>query len=325
MREEDIAFLRKNREKCERKCCFFVSLASVIKKRRMYMLSILLTAAATAEKTTNELSRLQVFAEQMYDWGINAGKHLISAIIIFIVGRFLISFLQRMVANIMIKKKVDPGIQSFVRNVMSILLTILLVVAIIGKLGIETTSFAALLASAGVAIGMALSGNLQNFAGGLIILILRPFKVGDWIESQGQAGTVREILIFHTLLTTADNKVIYIPNGSLCSGTIVNYSREENRRVEWIVGVEYGEDYDKVEKTVRSLIAAEPRILTTPEPYVALHALDASSVNVVIRVWVKTSDYWNVYFDMNKNIYAEFNKEGIGFPFPQLTVHQAAD
>ena len=149
--------------------------------------------------------------------------------------------------------------------------------------------------------------------------------MGDWIESQGQAGTVREILIFHTLLTTADNKVIYIPNGSLCSGTIVNYSREENRRVEWIVGVEYGEDYDKVEKTVRSLIAAEPRILTTPEPYVALHALDASSVNVVIRVWVKTSDYWNVYFDMNKNIYAEFNKEGIGFPFPQLTVHQAAD
>lgn len=291
----------------------------------MYMLSILLTAAATAEKTTNELSRLQVFAEQMYDWGINAGKHLISAIIIFIVGRFLISFLQRMVANIMIKRKVDPGIQSFVRNVMSILLTILLVVAIIGKLGIETTSFAALLASAGVAIGMALSGNLQNFAGGLIILILRPFKVGDWIETQGESGTVREILIFHTLLTTADNKVIYIPNGALSSGTIVNYSREETRRVEWIVGVEYGEDYDKVESAVRTILAADQRILTTPAPFIALHALDASSVNVVIRVWVKTSDYWNVYFDMNKKIYAEFNKAGIGFPFPQLTVHQAKD
>lgn len=208
---------------------------------------------------------------------------------------------------------------------MSILLTILLVVAIIGKLGIETTSFAALLASAGVAIGMALSGNLQNFAGGLIILILRPFKVGDWIETQGESGTVREILIFHTLLTTADNKVIYIPNGALSSGTIVNYSREETRRVEWIVGVEYGEDYDKVESAVRTILAADQRILTTPAPFIALHALDASSVNVVIRVWVKTSDYWNVYFDMNKKIYAEFNKAGIGFPFPQLTVHQAKD
>ncbi len=289
------------------------------------MLSILLTAAATAEKSVDGLSRLQTLAEQMYDWGISAGKHLISALIIFVVGRFLISFLNRMVANIMIKRKVDPGIQSFVRNVMSILLTILLVVAIIGKLGIETTSFAALLASAGVAIGMALSGNLQNFAGGLIILILRPFKVGDWIETQGESGTVREILIFHTLLTTADNKVIYIPNGALSSGTIVNYSREETRRVEWIVGVEYGEDYDKVESAVRTILAADQRILTTPAPFIALHALDASSVNVVIRVWVKTSDYWNVYFDMNKKIYAEFNKAGIGFPFPQLTVHQAKD
>lgn len=289
------------------------------------MLSILLTAAATAEKSVDGLSRLQTLAEQMYDWGISAGKHLISALIIFVVGRFLISFLNRMVANIMVKRKVDPGIQSFVKNVVSILLTILLVVAIIGKLGIETTSFAALLASAGVAIGMALSGNLQNFAGGLIILILRPFKVGDWIETQGQSGTVREILIFHTLLTTADNKVIYIPNGALSSGTIVNYSREETRRVEWIVGVEYGEDYDKVESAVRTIIAADQRILTTPAPYIALHALDASSVNVVIRVWVKTSDYWNVYFDMNKKIYAEFNKAGIGFPFPQLTVHQARD
>lgn len=289
------------------------------------MLSILLTAAATAEKSVDGLSRLQTLAEQMYDWGISAGKHLISALIIFVVGRFLISFLNRMVANIMIKRKVDPGIQSFVRNVMSILLTILLVVAIIGKLGIETTSFAALLASAGVAIGMALSGNLQNFAGGLIILILRPFKVGDWIETQGQSGTVREILIFHTLLTTADNKVIYIPNGALSSGTIVNYSREENRRVEWIVGVEYGEDCDKVESAVRTIITADQRILTTPAPFIALHALDASSVNVVIRVWVKTSDYWNVYFEMNKKIYAEFNKAGIGFPFPQLTVHQAKD
>ena len=172
---------------------------------------------------------------------------------------------------------------------------------------------------------MALSGNLQNFAGGLIVLLFRPFKVGDWIVSQGVSGTVREIQIFHTILTTADNKVIYIPNGALSSGTVTNYSRENTRRVDWIIGVEYGENYDKVESTVRRILAADKRILNTPEPFIALHALDASSVIVVIRVWVNSADYWGVYFDMIKTINAVFNEEGIGFPFPQLTVHQAKD
>ena len=205
------------------------------------------------------------------------------------------------------------------------MLTVLLIVAIVNKLGVETTSFAALLASAGVAVGMALSGNLQNFAGGLIVLLFRPYKVGDWIESQGESGTVREIQIFHTILTTADNKVVYIPNGALSSGTIVNYSREDTRRIEWIIGVEYGENFDKIEDVTRRIIAADSRILDTPTPFIALHALDASSVNIVIRVWVKSEDYWGVYFDINKTIYAVYNKEGIGFPFPQLTVHQAKD
>ena len=172
---------------------------------------------------------------------------------------------------------------------------------------------------------MALSGNLSNFAGGLIVLLLRPYKVGDWIEAQGVSGTVREIQIFHTILTTADNKVIYIPNGALSSGTVVNYSRENTRRIEWVIGVEYGEDFAKVESTVRRILAEDGRILPDPAPFVALHALDASSVNVVIRVWVKSEDYWSVYFDLNKNIYAVFNEEGIDFPFPQLTVHQAKD
>ncbi len=199
------------------------------------------------------------------------------------------------------KRHIDAGIQSFVKSLVNILLTILLIIAVIGKLGVETTSFAALLASAGVAVGMALSGNLQNFAGGLIVLLFRPFKVGDWIESQGVSGTVREIQIFHTILTTADNKVIYIPNGALSSGTVTNYSREDTRRVDWVIGVEYGENYDKVESTVRRILAADSRILNAPAcPFVALHALDASSVNIVIRVWVKSSDYWGVYFDMNK-------------------------
>lgn len=283
----------------------------------------MLIAAFAGQIAEDGFSKVQILIQQLIDWGVGAGGRIIGAIIIFVVGRFLISFLKKLLAKILSKRHIDPGIQSFVKSLVNILLTILLIIAVIGKLGVETTSFAALLASAGVAIGMALSGNLQNFAGGLIVLLFRPYKVGDWIESQGVSGTVREIQIFHTILTTADNKVIYIPNGALSSGTVTNYSREETRRVDWVIGVEYGENFDKVESTVQRIIAADKRILDTPEPFIALHALDASSVNVVIRVWVKTADYWGVYFDMNKTIYTVFNKEGIGFPFPQLTVHQA--
>lgn len=287
------------------------------------MLSPLLMSAFAAQNAEDGFSKLQILLQQLMDWGVSAGSRIVGAILIFVIGRFLISLVKKMVAKLLSKKRVDPGIQSFVKSLVSILLSILLIIAVIGKLGVETTSFAALLASAGVAVGMALSGNLQNFAGGLIVLLFRPFKVGDWIESQNVSGTVREIQIFHTILTTADNKVIYIPNGPLSSGTVTNYSREDTRRVDWVIGVEYGENYDKVESTVRRILAADSRIMTEPEPFVALHALSSSSVNIVIRAWVKSGDYWNVYFGMNKTVYAVFNEEGIGFPFPQLTVHQA--
>lgn len=289
------------------------------------LLSTLLITEQAVQPATEHLGKVEQLIQKLLDWGLNAGGHLLGAILIFIIGRFLISFLNRMLARILAKRRVDAGIQSFTKSLVNILLTVLLIVAIVNKLGVETTSFAALLASAGVAVGMALSGNLQNFAGGLIILLFRPYKVGDWIESQNESGTVREIQIFHTILTTADNKVVYIPNGALSSGTIVNYSREDTRRVEWVVGVEYGENFDKVEEVTRRLIAGDKRILATPAPYIALQTLDASSVNVVIRVWVKSADYWNVYYDINKAIYATFNQEGIGFPFPQLTIHQAKD
>lgn len=288
------------------------------------MLQTLLTSAAAAA-TGAELSKVETIIQRLVDWGINAGERIIGAIIVFVVGRFIISFLNKLINKLLSKRKIDPSIKTFVRSLSNILLTILLIVAVVSKLGVETTSFAALLASAGVAIGMALSGNLQNFAGGLIVLLLRPYKVGDLIESQGITGTVREIQIFHTILTTADNKVIYIPNGALSSGTVTNYSREATRRIEWIVGVEYGEDFEKVKKTIEDILAADGRILTDPAPTIALHALDASSVNVVTCVWVNAADYWDVYFNINKQIYTVFNREGIGFPFPQLTIHQAKD
>ena len=262
---------------------------------------------------------------KLLDWGIEVGKDLLGAIIIYIVGRFIIKQVGRLLARILEKRKLEISVQTFLRSLVSILLNLILAFAIVSRLGVETTSFAALLASVGVAIGMALSGNLSNFAGGLIILVFKPFKVGDYIEGQNANGTVREIQIFHTILTTVDNKVIYVPNGALSSNAITNYNKQETRRAEWVFGVEYGEDFEKVKAVLQRIIDADPRILKDPAPMIALGALSASSVDIKVRAWAKTADYWDVYFDMNKIVYDTFNKEGIGFPFPQLTVHQAKD
>ncbi len=273
--------------------------------------------------TAIETGHTEQIIEKLIDLCIGAGKNILIAIVVYFVGRFLISLLQRLMANMLERRKVEVSIQIFLKSTVSILLNVLLIISVVGALGINTTSFAALLASAGVAIGMALSGNLQNFAGGLIILFFKPYKVGDWIEAQGVSGSVTAIQIMHTIVTTADNKVVYIPNGAMSSGVITNYSRMDTRRVEWIVGVDYGEDIDKVKGVAESLIQNDSRILKDPAPIVALHALDASSVNVTIRVWVANKDYWDVYFEMNKKIYEEFNRQGINFPFPQLTIHQS--
>lgn len=262
---------------------------------------------------------------KLLDWGIEVGKDLLGAIFIYIVGRFIIKQVGRLLARILEKRKLEISVQTFLRSLVSILLNLILAFAIVSRLGVETTSFAALLASAGVAIGMALSGNLSNFAGGLIILVFKPFKVGDYIEGQNANGTVREIQIFHTILTTVDNKVIYVPNGALSSNAITNYNKQETRRAEWVFGVEYGEDFEKVKAVLQRIIDADPRILKDPAPMIALGSLSASSVDIKVRAWAKTADYWDVYFDMNKIVYDTFNKEGIGFPFPQLTVHQAKD
>ena len=272
------------------------------------------------------LDKLSLITQQLLDFAIRAGERILIAVIVFIVGRFLISMLNRFVGRLMDRRKVDISIKTFVKSLVNILLTILLIISVVGALGVETTSFAALLASAGVAVGMALSGNLSNFAGGLIILLFKPYKVGDYIEAQGVGGTVKEVQMFHTVLGTVDNKVIYIPNGSLSSGVVTNFSNQTTRRVDWTFGVEYGSDYEKVKQVIESVLAKDSRILSEPAaPFIALTALADSSVNVVVRVWVNSSDYWGVYFDINKNIYVTFNEVGIGFPFPQLTVHQAKD
>lgn len=269
--------------------------------------------------------RLEGFVSSLIEQGSHLGWTIIKAIIVFLVGRFVIQMINKLVRRILTKRDFDPSVKTFVGSLVNVTLMILLIISVVGALGVQTTSFAALLASAGVAVGMALSGNLSNFAGGLIILLFKPYKVGDYIESQGVGGTVKEIQIFHTILLTGDNKNIFIPNGSLSSGVVTNIGKEPTRRVEWTFGVEYGSDYEHVKNVIESVLAKDARILGDPAPFIALSALADSSVNVVVRVWVKSSDYWGVYFDTNKAIYATFNAEGIGFPFPQLTVHQAND
>lgn len=269
--------------------------------------------------------QLENVINSLVEQGSYLGWTIIKAILVFIVGRFVIQLINKLVRRILTKRDFDPSVKTFVGSLVNVILMVLLIISVVGALGVQTTSFAALLASAGVAVGMALSGNLSNFAGGLIILLFKPYKVGDYIESQGVGGTVREIQIFHTILLTPDNKNIYIPNGSLSSGVVTNFGKEPTRRVDWTFGVEYGSDYERVKSVIESVLVQDARILNEPAPFIALSALADSSVNVVVRAWVKSPDYWDVYFDTNKAIYATFNAQGIKFPLPQLMVHQAKD
>ena len=283
-----------------------------------------LLQAATPE-IPKSLSQLDIVIQNLIDSGISAGKHIIAAIIIFIVGRFIIKLINRLVASILQRRHIEISVQTFLSSLVNIILTILLIITVIGALGVNTTSFAALIASAGVAIGMALSGNLQNFAGGLIILLFKPYRVGDFIDVCGVQGTVSAVQIFHTILLTPDNKAVYLPNGSTSSSTITNYSREDKRRIEWTFGIDYGEDVNRARTAILSVITADARILPDPAPFVAVGGLSDSSVDIIVRVWVPTEEYWNVYFDMHQRVYETFNEQKINFPYPQQTVHLVQD
>lgn len=264
---------------------------------------------------------LDVFLAKMIDLGISVGSKILLAIVVFLVGRWIVRRLNKLLAKILEKRHVEASLSTFVKSLVNITLTLLLIIVVIGVLGIETSSFIALFASAGVAIGMALSGTLQNFAGGVMILLFKPFKVGDTIEAQGQSGTVREIQIFNTILATPDNKIIIIPNGGLSTGLMKNYSREATRRVDWEFGIAYGDDYTKAKAVIARLLDADGRVLKDPAYFIALTSLGESSVNIVVRAWVNAGDYWGVYFDMNEKVYKTFAEENLNIPFPQLDVH----
>jgi len=287
----------------------------------------LLQGNEVVEKTSGMLDavssgEIHTLLKQLMAMGVEAGKSILMAIVIYIAGKFIIKLINRLVRQMLERKGVDSTIQSFLKSFVNILLNVLLIITVISALGVNTTSFAALLASVGVAAGMALSGNLQNLAGGLIILLFKPFKVGDFVEAQGTMGTVKEIQIIHTILLTVDNKEVYLPNGSLSSGSITNYSKMGTRRVDFTVNVEYGTDVEKVMNALKAIAESDERILNEPAPFYAVSALAESSVNFTFRVWVNGADYWPVFFDTNKKIYEEFNRQSIKFPFPQLQIHQ---
>jgi small conductance mechanosensitive channel len=255
------------------------------------------------------------------------GPNLVKAILVLVVGLWAVGLAGRVVKKMLNKSNVDPSLQGFLRSMVSILLKIMVYITALGMLGIEMTSFIAILGAAGLAIGMALSGTLQNFAGGVMILLFKYFKVGDFIEAQGHSGTVKEIQIFVTILTTPDNKTIILPNGPLATNSLINFSTQPTRRVDWVFGIGYGDDVDKAYEVLRKLLKEDDRIHTDPEPFIAVKELADSSVNFVVRAWVDASNYWPVHFRMNEEVYKTFDKEGLSIPYPQrdIYVHQIKD
>lgn len=256
---------------------------------------------------------------------ITYGIQLLSAIVALVIGLYIVKIIVGVIGKVLEKSNTDPSLVGFIRSLVSILLKVMVYITAIGMLGVEMTSFIAILGAAGLAVGMALSGTLQNFAGGVMILLFKPYKVGDFIEAQGYSGSVKEIQIFITILTTPDNKTVMIPNGPLATGSLINYSAQDTRRVDWTFGIAYGDDLDKAYEVLNKFIAEDDRILKEPEPFMALHTLADSSVNIVVRVWVNSADYWGVHFDMNEKVYRNFEKEGLSIPFPQMDVHVHKD
>jgi len=250
-------------------------------------------------------------------WGLN----IIFAVIIFIVGKWLVGVITRLAKKIMTKAHMDNILVNFIGSIISSVLLLFVVIAALDQLGVNTTSLIALIGAAGLAIGLALQGSLQNLASGVMLIVFRPFKDGDFIEAGGTMGVVEQIGIFTTQMRTGDNKEVIVPNGQIFGGTITNYSKRETRRVDMVFGIGYGDDIRKAKDIIAGIIAADERILKDPEPLIAVGELADSSVNFNVRPWVKSSDYWGVYFDLNEKIKMAFDDNGISIPFPQMDVY----
>lgn len=263
----------------------------------------------------------QKYIDQLTELAVLYVPKIAMAIIVLILGFGIIKLLTSALNKGMTRSKVDESLKPFLIGLFSNILKVLLVISVVGMLGVEMTSFIAILGAAGLAVGMALSGTLQNFAGGVMILIFKPFKVGDVIDAQGYIGSVAEIQIFNTILKTPDNKTIIIPNGGLSTSSMTNFSTEPQRRVDWTFGIGYGDDAVKAKTVLKRLCDEDTRILKDPEVFIAMSELADSSVNFVVRAWVESADYWGVFFDMNEKVYQVFAEEGLNIPYPQMDVH----
>ncbi len=272
---------------------------------------------STSEIQSGIIDNLGWLKDKVIEYGIA----LITAVAIIVIGFWLVKRIKKIMAKFFIKKDFDPSLETFLMSLTSIALRILVIITALSQLGIEMTSFVALLGAAGLAIGMAFSGTLSNLAGGVMILFFKPYKVGDYIEAQGEIGHVKELQIFNTILITLDNKTVIIPNGPLANGNMTNYSTQTNRRVDFVVGIAYGDSYDTAKETLLKFVKEDPRIMDQEDNFIGLGELADSSVNLTLRVWCKTEDYWGVFFTMNERIYKEFGDRGLNIPFPQMDVH----
>ncbi len=270
-----------------------------------------------------ELSTDQMagYIDTAVEMGMTYGPKFILAIVVLIVGLWIINRAIRLMGAGMERSNTEPTLAKFLCNLSSVGLKALLLISVASMIGIETTSFIAVLGAAGLAVGLALQGSLANFAGGVLVLMFRPYKVGDFVDAQGVMGTVHEIQIFNTILKTPDNKVIIVPNGAISNGIITNFSMEATRRVDFVFGIGYSDDIAKAKATIGRLLEEDSRTLSDPEPQIVVSELADSSVNITTRVWVNAADYWGVFFDMTEKVKLAFDQEGISIPFPQRDVH----
>lgn len=266
-------------------------------------------------------SQLQGYTQHAVDLVIEYAPKLLLAIIVLIVGFWIIKLIIKATSKAMDRSEVDVSLRKFLNSLLGILLKTVLLISVASMVGIATTSFVAIIAGAGLAVGLALQGSLANFAGGVLILLFKPFKVGDFLDAQGYMGTVNEITIFTTILKTPDNKTVIIPNGALSNGSMVNFSTEPTRRVDMAFGIGYNDSIEKSKQVLTQLVESDARILKEPAPQIVVDELGDSSVNFKVRVWCNSADYWGIYFDTQERVKQTFDKEGISIPFPQRDVH----
>ncbi len=267
------------------------------------------------------MQEISTYSDKLINLLVEFGPRALSAILVLVIGFWLIRIVEKVTSRGMARSKIDVSLQKFFVSLISVLLKVLLVISVASMVGIQTTSFVALIGAAGLAVGLAMQGSLANFAGGVLILMFKPFRVGDFIEGAGNKGTVSSIQVFHTVLITPDNKRVIIPNGELSSSSIINYSAEPTRRVDMVFGIGYDDDLRKAKAILQRLVDEDERILKEPEPTIAVSELADSSVNFVVRVWCNNADYWSIYFDMHEKVKLTFDAEGISIPFPQREVH----